>query len=103
MYETTYLRASTLEEAGAWLREHDEARPLSGGMTLIPTLKQRLAGPARFFAADRFDALRGITVENGTLRVGALTRHAEVAASPVVAGAIPALAQLASVIADPQV
>jgi carbon-monoxide dehydrogenase medium subunit len=103
MYETTYLRASTLDEAIAWLREHDEARPLSGGMTLIPTLKQRLAAPSHLIDLTRIDAMRGIAVENGVLRVGALTRHAEVAASPIVADAIPALAQLANVIADPQV
>jgi carbon-monoxide dehydrogenase medium subunit len=103
MYETTYFRASSLEQAVAWLREHEEARPLSGGMTLIPTLKQRLAAPSHLIDLTRLDALRGISVANGVLRVGALTRHAEVAASPVVAQAIPALAQLASVIADPQV
>ncbi|CAG4909790.1 FAD binding domain-containing protein [Paraburkholderia gardini] len=103
MYETTYLRASSLDEALAWLREHEEARPLSGGMTLIPTLKQRLAAPSHLLDLTRIEALRGISVADGVLRVGALTKHAEVAASPVVAAAIPALAQLASVIADPQV
>ncbi|NPT36450.1 FAD binding domain-containing protein [Paraburkholderia xenovorans] len=103
MYETTYLRAASLDEAVAWLREHEEARPLSGGMTLIPTLKQRLAAPSHLVDLTRIDALRGVSVEGNVLRVGALTRHAEVAASPVVASAIPALAQLAGVIADPQV
>ncbi|MFC0399743.1 FAD binding domain-containing protein [Paraburkholderia rhizosphaerae] len=103
MYETTYLRASTLEEAVAWLREHDEARPLSGGMTLIPTLKQRLAAPSHLIDLTRIDALHGIAVVDGALRIGALTRHAEVAASPIVAATIPALAELANVIADPQV
>ncbi|GAB2873994.1 xanthine dehydrogenase family protein subunit M [Paraburkholderia jirisanensis] len=103
MYETTYLRADSLEQAVAWLREHEEARPLSGGMTLIPTLKQRLAAPSHLIDLTRLDALRGVSVANGVLRVGALTRHADVAASPLVIDAIPALAQLAGVIADPQV
>ncbi|WP_042272669.1 FAD binding domain-containing protein [Paraburkholderia heleia] len=103
MYETTYLRALSLEDALAWLREHEDARPLSGGMTLIPTLKQRLAAPSHLIDLTRIEAMRGVSVEGGVLRVGALTRHAEVAASPVVAAAIPALAQLANVIADPQV
>ena len=103
MYETTYLRASSLDDALAWLREHEDARPLSGGMTLIPTLKQRLAAPSHLIDLTRIEAMRGISLEDNVLRVGALTRHAEVAASPVVAAAIPALAQLASVIADPQV
>ena len=107
MYETTYLRAASLDEALAALREHEEARPLSGGMTLIPTLKQRLAAPSHLVDLTRIDAMRGVSVESGVdgdvLRVGALTKHAEVAASPVIAAAIPALSQLASVIADPQV
>ncbi|MEM5341210.1 FAD binding domain-containing protein [Paraburkholderia azotifigens] len=103
MYDTTYLRAASLAEAVAWLREHEEARPLSGGMTLIPTLKQRLAAPSHLIDLTRIGELRGIEVRGDTLRVGALMKHAEVAASPVVRDAIPALAHLASVIADPQV
>jgi carbon-monoxide dehydrogenase medium subunit len=103
MYETTYLRAASLDEALAALREHEEARPLSGGMTLIPTLKQRLAAPSHLIDLTRIDALRGVSLEGDVLRVGALTKHAEVAASPVIAAAIPALSHLASVIADPQV
>jgi carbon-monoxide dehydrogenase medium subunit len=103
MYETTYLRAASLAEAVAWLREHDEARPLSGGMTLIPTLKQRLAAPSHLIDLTRIGELRGIEVRGDTLHVGALMKHAEVAASDVVREAIPALAHLASVIADPQV
>ncbi|MBW0447037.1 xanthine dehydrogenase family protein subunit M [bacterium M00.F.Ca.ET.228.01.1.1] len=103
MYETLYLRASSLDEALAWLREHADARPLSGGMTLIPTLKQRLAAPSHLIDLTRIEAMRGISVQGDVLHVGALTRHAEVAASPVVEAAIPALARLANVIADPQV
>lgn len=103
MYETTYLRAASLAEAVDWLREHDEARPLSGGMTLIPTLKQRLAAPSHLIDLTRLDELRGVEVRGDTLHIGALTKHAEVAASPVVRDAIPALAHLASLIADPQV
>ncbi|WP_233838994.1 FAD binding domain-containing protein [Paraburkholderia sp. ZP32-5] len=109
MYETIYLRAATLDEALAWLSEHEDAKPLSGGMTLIPTLKQRLAAPSHLIDLTRIDAMRGVSVENvggvqgSVLRIGALTKHAEVAASPVVAAAIPALSQLANVIADPQV
>ncbi|HEY4296066.1 MAG TPA: xanthine dehydrogenase family protein subunit M [Paraburkholderia sp.] len=103
MYETTYLRAASLAEAVGWLREHEEARPLSGGMTLVPTLKQRLAAPSHLIDLTRLDALRGIEVRGDILRVGALTKHAEVAASNVVRDAIPALAHLAGLIADPQV
>jgi carbon-monoxide dehydrogenase medium subunit len=112
MYETIYLRAATLDQALAWLSEHEDAKPLSGGMTLIPTLKQRLAAPSHLIDLTRIETMRGVSVESiesedgvkaSVLRIGALTRHAEVAASPVVAAAIPALSQLANVIADPQV
>jgi carbon-monoxide dehydrogenase medium subunit len=81
MYETLYLRPSSLDEALGLLREHEEARPLSGGMTLIPTLKQRLAAPSHLIDLTRIEAMRGVSVEGGVLRVGALTKHAEVAAS----------------------
>jgi carbon-monoxide dehydrogenase medium subunit len=103
MYETTYLRASSLAQAQAMLREHPEAKLLSGGMTLIPTLKQRLAAPSHLIDLTHIGEMRGIEVHDGVLRIGALTKHAEVASSPVVAAAIPALAHLAGVIADPQV
>jgi aerobic carbon-monoxide dehydrogenase medium subunit len=103
MYETIYIRPATLAEAVALLGEHEEARPLSGGMTLIPTLKQRLAAPTHLVDLARLPELRGMSAQNGVLRIGAGTLHAAVAASPEVSRAIPALAQLASVIADPQV
>jgi carbon-monoxide dehydrogenase medium subunit len=103
MYETTYIRPASLAEAVALLGEHEEARPLSGGMTLIPTLKQRLAAPTHLVDLARLPELRGMAVEHGVLRIGASTVHAAVAASPAVIRAIPALAQLAGIIADPQV
>ncbi|MDX3907634.1 MAG: xanthine dehydrogenase family protein subunit M [Pigmentiphaga sp.] len=103
MYATRYVRPRTLDEAVAFLRDHPEARPLSGGMTLIPTLKQRLAAPSHLVDLARLEALRGITVTQGVLRIGAATRHAEIAHSPEVAQAIPALSHLARLIADPQV
>jgi carbon-monoxide dehydrogenase medium subunit len=103
VYETHYLRPANLEEAVAFLRENPESRPLSGGMTLVPTLKQRLAAPSHLVDLTRIEALRGISVDNGVLKIGAATSHAQVASSPVVAQAIPALAKLAALIADPQV
>jgi carbon-monoxide dehydrogenase medium subunit len=72
-------------------------------MTLVPTLKQRLAAPSHLVDLTRLDELRGIALEGGVLRIGAATRHAEVAGSAVVRDAIPALAYLAGLIADPQV
>ncbi|WP_420225073.1 FAD binding domain-containing protein [Pigmentiphaga litoralis] len=103
MYPLSYVRPDTLDQALALLADQEDAKPLSGGMTLIPTLKQRLAAPSHLVDLSRLDALRGIGVDGGVLRIGAATRHVEVARSDVVAGTIPALAALAGVIADPQV
>lgn len=103
MYLLSYLRPASLAQALALLEEHPDARPLSGGMTLVPTLKQRLAAPSHLVDLTYLDELKGITLADGVLRIGAATRHAEVAASSVVQQAIPALAYLASMIADPQV
>jgi len=103
MYETRYIRPATLADAVAFLGEHADARPLSGGMTLIPTLKQRLAAPSHLVDLSHLSELRGIALKDGVLRVGAATTHAEIAASAEIAGAIPALAGLAALIADPQV
>jgi carbon-monoxide dehydrogenase medium subunit len=103
VYATSYVRPRTLAEAVEFLHQNTEARPLSGGMTLIPTLKQRLAAPSHLVDLTRLDELKGIRLDADRLRIGAATPHAEVARSPTVAAAIPALARLAGLIADPQV
>lgn len=103
MYALSYVRPASLAEALAFLDDNPEAKPLSGGMTLVPTLKQRLAAPSHLVDLTVLDELKGISLQDGVLRIGAATRHAEVASSAVVAGAIPALAYLAGMIADPQV
>jgi carbon-monoxide dehydrogenase medium subunit len=103
MYPFTYARPQSVSDAVAMLGAHPDARPLSGGMTLIPTLKQRLANPSHLIDLSRLPALQGITFEGGLLRIGAATPHAVVAASTTVRGAIPALADLAGVIGDVQV
>ena len=103
MYALSYLRPDTLGQAVSLLEQHDEAKLLSGGMTLIPTLKQKLASPSHLVDLSSLPELKGIAVEGDILRIGAASRHVEVAQSTVVAAAIPALAYLASQIADPQV
>jgi carbon-monoxide dehydrogenase medium subunit len=72
-------------------------------MTLIPTLKQRLASPDKLVDLGGIGDLRGIKVSGDTVTIGAMTPHAMVAASKDVAKAIPALAHLADGIGDPQV
>jgi carbon-monoxide dehydrogenase medium subunit len=103
VYELIYIRPKSLAEAVALLQEHPEARPLSGGMTLVPTLKQRLAAPSHLIDLTHLPELKGIALKDSVLRIGAATPHAEVSRSEVVANAIPALAMLAGLIADPQV
>lgn len=103
MYAFDFVRPASLAEAIAFLKDNPEARPLSGGMTLLPTLKQRLAAPSHLVDLTRLPEMTGIACDGKVLRIGATTTHAQVAGSAVVRTAIPALAALASLIADPQV
>src|SRR5467141_2440904 len=103
MYELTYLQAKSLAEAAGFLGSHPEAKLISGGMTLIPTLKQRLARPSHLVDIARLSELKGIALQGDRLSIGAASLHAEVARSEVVRKAIPALAALAHQIGDPQV
>jgi carbon-monoxide dehydrogenase medium subunit len=103
MYAFQYRKAKSLKEAADWLAKDEEARPLSGGMTLLPTLKARLAQPTQLIDIAGLAELAGIENKNNVLTIGAATRYCQIAASPVVRDALPALAGLASNIADPQV
>jgi carbon-monoxide dehydrogenase medium subunit len=95
-----YVRAATLPQVFELLRTHgDGARVLAGGQTLIATLNMRLSEPSVLIDIGRLDALRGIALNGATLRIGALTTHAQVEASPLVAQHAPLLAQAAPHIA----
>ncbi len=102
MYAFEYHRPHTLSGALADLEKAD-AKALAGGMTLLPTMKQRLAQPSALIELKDVAELTGITRDGNTLSIGAMTRHAEVNRSPVVKAAIPALAALAAGIGDPHV
>jgi aerobic carbon-monoxide dehydrogenase medium subunit len=99
----SYVKAKSLQQAAEFLAANSEARPLSGGMTLIPTLKARLAQPSHLLDIGGLEELLGIEEKDGALAIGAATPHAEVARSAVVKKALPALAYLAGLIGDPQV
>ena len=103
MYSLSYVKPKSLKEAAAFVAKNPEAKLLSGGMTLIPTLKQRLARPTHVVDIAGLPELRGVAAKGGKLVVGAGTRHHDVATSAVVRKAIPALAGLAAEIGDPQV
>jgi carbon-monoxide dehydrogenase medium subunit len=103
MYDFKFQRPTSLDAAIKALAAADDGKYLAGGMTLIPTMKQRLAQPSDLIDLGAIDALSGIRREGDELVIGATTTHAEVAASKEVRSAIPALAELASHIGDPAV
>jgi len=103
MKDFAYHRPSTLSEAVALLATDDECRPMSGGMTLLPTMKQRLASPKMIVDLAALPGLTGITVDGGSVTIGAMTTHAAVADSAALRAVIPALGTLAGLIGDPQV
>lgn len=85
------------------LRKNPEGKYLAGGQSLIPVMKLDLAAPSDIVALAQLPELKGIRLEGKELVIGAGTTHAEVAESAEVRRAIPALAELASHIGDPQV
>jgi len=103
MYNFTYHRASGLRQATNMLGKFEDAKLLAGGQTLLPTMKQRLAAPANIIDLNKIDGLSGIELKGRNVVIGAMTRHADVASSPVVQQNIPALAALAHMIGDPAV
>lgn len=103
MYAFDYKKAASLDDAQSAFAAADDASYLAGGMTLIPTLKQRLAMPSDVIDLSGIDSLNGVSVDGNTVTVGAMTPHADVAASADVQKTIPALAGLAAHIGDPQV
>ena len=95
-----YVRVAALPEVFALLQQHgDQARVLAGGQTLLATLNMRLSEPALLIDIGGLAALRGIALSGGTLRIGALTTHAEIEGSALVAVHAPLLAQAAPHIA----
>lgn len=99
-----YLRPKTVPEAVAMLQQHgDEAKILSGGQSLIPMMKLRLARPGVLIDINRISGLSYVKEEGGYLKIGGLTREAEMESSPLVRSKYPILLDTAHVIADPQV
>ncbi|MDZ7643179.1 MAG: xanthine dehydrogenase family protein subunit M [Woeseiaceae bacterium] len=102
MHAFEYHRPASLAAAERLL-EDDGCHLLAGGMTLLPTMKMRLAQPAGLVDLGRVDALRGIREDGDGIEIGAMATHAEVAESALVRERLPALASLAARIGDPQV
>jgi carbon-monoxide dehydrogenase medium subunit len=99
-----YLAPQTLTEAIKLMQEHgDEAKILAGGQSLIPLMKYRLASPGYLVDINRVSELSFIKESNGHLRIGALTREADLEKSELVAGGYPLLMDTTKFVADPLV
>jgi aerobic carbon-monoxide dehydrogenase medium subunit len=103
MYAFTFHRPATVRQAANLLAKNEDAKLLAGGHTLIPTMKLRLASPSQLVDLSQIEGLAGIELMGRSVVIGAMTRHADVANSPVVKENLPALAYLAGVIGDPAV
>jgi len=103
MYQTKYHRAQSVDNAVSLLGDADDGKLLSGGMTLIPTMKQRLAAPSDLVDLTHIDALKGISIDGNSITIGAATTHDDVATSAELRAVCPAICDLASHIGDPHV
>ena len=103
MYPVKYHKPETLAEAVEDLKVAEEGRPLAGGQTLLPTMKQHLAAPTVLIDVRGLPGMVGVKKEGDALVIGAATTHADVATNADVRKHLPGLAQLAGGIGDPAV
>jgi carbon-monoxide dehydrogenase medium subunit len=103
MHAFEYHRPSTTKDALALGAQKPEGRYLAGGQSLVQAMKLRLSSPSDLIDLAAIGDLKALSADSGSVTIGAMVRHAEVAASPAVQKAIPALAQLAGIIGDRQV
>jgi carbon-monoxide dehydrogenase medium subunit len=99
-----YVRAASIDECVSLIAEHgEEAKVLAGGQSLVPLMNLRLARPAWLVDVNHIPELSYVSLEGEVLRIGATTRHRELASSETVARACPLLAQAASMIGYPAI
>lgn len=103
MKDFAFHRPASVAEAIELLKSAPAGKLLGGGQSLLPVLKLELDQPSDLVSVSALEALRGIRMEDGQLVIGAAVTHDEVARSEEVRQAIPALADLAGHIGDPQV
>ena len=103
MYQTTYHRPSSVDEAAALFAKGSESKYLAGGHTLLPVMKQRLASPSDVIDLGRIKELVGIEVSADALTIKAATTYFDIMQSADAKKAIPAIVHLTSVLGDPQV
>ncbi|HEX9906440.1 MAG TPA: xanthine dehydrogenase family protein subunit M [Propylenella sp.] len=103
MYQTTYHRPTSVAEAASLFSSAGDAAYISGGHTLLPAMKARLAAPANLIDLRHVAEMKGIQVSGDAVTIGGAMTHAEVAQSADVRKAIATLAALAGSIGDAQV
>lgn len=103
MYETSYARADSIDDAASKMGSAGDGKYVSGGMTLLPTMKQRLAAPDTLIDLTSIADMRGIEVSGKSVKIGALTTHFEVNTSSALRKACHSLAEMAGWIGDPAV
>jgi carbon-monoxide dehydrogenase medium subunit len=103
MYQTTYHRPSSIDEAVALFGKGSEAKFLAGGHTLLPVMKQRLAAPSDVIDIGKIKELIGIRITGDALVIKAATTYYDIMTNQDVTKTIPAIAHLVSVLGDPAV
>jgi carbon-monoxide dehydrogenase medium subunit len=103
MYQTTYHRASSVDEAASLFAKGSEAKYISGGQTLLPVMKQRLASPSDVIDLGKIKELQGVELSGDVLTIKAGTVYYDIMQNADVKKAIPAIAYLTSVLGDPAV
>ncbi|NUR12549.1 MAG: carbon monoxide dehydrogenase, partial [Bradyrhizobium sp.] len=103
MYQTTYHRASSVDEAASLFAKGSEAKFLAGGQTLLPVMKQRLASPSDVIDLGKIKELQGVELSGDVLTIKAATTYYDIMTNADVKKAIPAIAYLTSVLGDPAV
>src|SRR6478736_6506220 len=98
MYNFTFHRPTTVRQAAGLLARNPEGKLLAGGHSLLPVMKQRLAQPSALI-----EGMAGVEQKGRSVVIGAMTRHADAANSPVLQQALPGLAMVPASIGDPQV
>src|SRR6478735_1131397 len=103
MYQTTYHRPSSVDEAVALFGKSSEAKFLAGGQTLLPVMKQRLASPSDVIDLGKIKELQGVELSGDVLTIKAATTYFDIMQNADVKKAIPAIVHLTSVLGDPAV
>src|SRR5205085_2023034 len=101
MYDFTYHRPTTVRQVASLLAKNEEAKLLAGGHSLIPVMKLRLARPSALIDLSGIEGLAGVELKGRSITIGAMTRHGDVANSPIVQETLPALASVPASIGDP--